>query len=82
VFTIERGTPFTADGKLIKTIGLRAKLAMPIHAHTLRHSCGSALVNRGADTRSIQSWLGHASITHTTRYTALSSARFVDFFRD
>jgi integrase len=84
VFTTERNTPFTADGinKLIKTVGARAKLSMPIHAHMLRHSCGYALANRGVDTRSIQSWLGHASITHTTRYTALSSARFADFFRD
>jgi integrase len=84
VFTTERGTPFTADGvnKLIKIIGARAKLAMPIHAHMLRHSCGYALANRGVDTRSIQSWLGHVSITHTTRYTALSSTRFADFFRD
>jgi integrase len=84
VFTTERNTPFGPDGinKLIKIIGVRAKLAMPIHAHMLRHSCGYALANRGVDTRSIQSWLGHASITHTTRYTALSSTRFADFFRD
>jgi site-specific recombinase XerD len=84
VFMTERGTAFTADGvnKLIKTIGSRAKLAMPIHAHMLRHSCGYALANRGVDTRAIQSWLGHASIAHTTRYTSLSPARFVDFFRD
>ena len=84
VFTTERGTPFTPDGinKLIKTVGARAKLAMPIHAHMLRHSCGYALANRGVDTRSIQSWLGHVSIVHTAHYTALSSARFVDFFRD
>jgi len=84
VFQTERGTPFTADGinKLIKTIGARAKLAMPIHAHMLRHSCGYKLANDGDDTRAIQGWLGHASITHTTRYTALSSTRFADFFRD
>jgi integrase len=84
VFQTERGTPFTPDGvnKLVKTIGARAKLSMPIHCHMLRHSCGYKLANDGADTRAIQGWLGHASITHTTRYTALSSTRFVDFFRD
>jgi integrase len=84
VFQTERGTPFTADGinKQIKTIGVRAKLAMPIHAHMLRHSCGYKLANDGVDTRAIQSWLGHASITHTTRYTELSSTRFTGFFRD
>jgi integrase len=84
VFTTERGTPFTADGvnKLIKTVGVRAKLAMPIHAHMLRHSCGYKLANDGVDTRAIQAWMGHVSITHTTRYTTLSSTRFADFFRD
>jgi integrase len=29
----------------------------------------------GIDTRAIQDWLGHVSITHTTRYTALSAVQ-------
>jgi type 1 fimbriae regulatory protein FimB/type 1 fimbriae regulatory protein FimE len=84
VFTTERGTPFTADAinRLIKIIGARAGLPMPIHAHMLRHSCGYALANKGVDTRAIQAWMGHASIVHTTRYTALASDRFKDFWRD
>jgi len=45
----------------------------------LRHSCGYKLANDGIDTRAIQDWLGHVSITHTTRYTQLSTARFKDF---
>jgi site-specific recombinase XerD len=48
----------------------------------LRHSCGSKLVNDGIDTSAIQDWLGHLSITYTTRYTALSQTRFKDFWRD
>jgi integrase len=84
VFASERGTSFTPDAinRLIKNIGKRAKLSMPIHCHMLRHSTGYALANRGVDTRAIQAWLGHVSIAHTTRYTALSSARFKDFWRD
>jgi integrase len=84
VFTTERGTPFTPDGinRLIKIIGVRARLPMPIHAHMLRHSCGYALANKGVDTRAIQAWMGHASIVHTTRYTALAADRFKDFWRD
>ena len=38
--------------------------------------------NDRIDTRAIQDWRGHVSITHTTRYTALSPARFKDFWRD
>jgi integrase len=83
VFTTERGTSFTPDAinRLIKTIGNRAGLPMPVHFHMLRHSCGYKLANDGIDTRAIQGWLGHVSITHTTRYTELSPVRFKDFWR-
>ena len=53
---------------------------LAIHPHMLRHSCGYSLVNRGIDIRSIQGYLGHRSITSTTRYTALDSRRFAKFF--
>jgi integrase len=76
VFTSERGTPFTTDAvnRLLKTIGKRAKLSLLVHCHMLRHACGYALANRGIDTRAIQDWLGHVSITHTTEYTELTCA--------
>jgi type 1 fimbriae regulatory protein FimB/type 1 fimbriae regulatory protein FimE len=48
----------------------------------LRHSCGYKLANDGIDTRAIQDCLGHVSITHAKRYTALSPSRFKDFWRD
>ena len=81
VFTTERETPFTPDGinRHIKTIGKRAGLPLPVHFHMLRHSCGYKLANDGIDTRAIQDW--YVSITHTTRYTQLSTARFKDFWR-
>jgi site-specific recombinase XerD len=49
----------------------------------LRHAYGYALANEGhdtRDTRAIQGWLGHRSIT-STAYTALAPNRFkeVDF---
>jgi site-specific recombinase XerD len=36
----------------------------------LRHACGFALADQGADTRLIQDYLGHRNIQHTVRYTA------------
>ncbi len=45
----------------------------------LRHACGYALANTGHDTRAIQGWLGHRSITS---YTALAPNRFKDFWRE
>jgi site-specific recombinase XerD len=48
----------------------------------LRHACGYALANKGHDTRAIQGWLGHRSITSTAAYTALAPNRFKDFWRE
>jgi len=56
--------------------GVKAKLRFPVNPHMLRHACGYALANRGMDTRSLQAYLGHASITHTVRYTEMSPTRF------
>jgi len=83
VFTTERGSPFVPGSlnNLIKALGRSAGLPFPIHCHMLRHSCGYALAKAGHDTRSIQGYLGHASIEHTVRYTALSDAPFKDFWR-
>jgi hypothetical protein len=39
-------------------------------------ACGYALANKGHDTRAIQLWLGHRSITSTAVYTALAPNRF------
>jgi site-specific recombinase XerD len=51
-------------------------------SHMLRHACGYALANKGHDTRAIQGWLGHRSITSTAVYTALAPNRFNDFWRN
>jgi type 1 fimbriae regulatory protein FimB len=47
----------------------------------LRHSTGYALAARGMDTRRPQHFLGHASITNTVRYTAMSPEPFKDLWR-
>jgi len=57
-------------------------LGFPIHPHMLRHGTGFKLANQGVDTRALQHYLGHASITNTTRYTELASGRFNNFWKD
>jgi type 1 fimbriae regulatory protein FimB/type 1 fimbriae regulatory protein FimE len=83
VFTSERGSPFSTAGfaKMVARAGKTAKLGFQAHPHMLRHACGFALANKGHDTRSLQAYLGHRNIQHTTIYTALSSDRFRDFWR-
>jgi integrase len=84
VFISERGAPFTTAGfgRLIERAAASAGLQLKAHPHMLRHACGYALANRGHDTRAIQGWLGHRSITSTAVYTALAPNRFKDFWRD
>ena len=84
-FTTERGgAPMTTDGvrKLVARIGAVAGLGFPVHPHMLRHGCGYKLANEGRDTRAIQQYLGHRSITHTVRYTELAPGRFKGFWQD
>jgi len=78
VFLTERGGPLTRStvSKLISRAGHNAEIAFPVHPHMLRHACGYYLANKGIDTRTIQDYLGHVSITHTVRYTELSPNKF------
>ncbi len=61
---------------LIRACGKMAGLGVDVHPHMLRHACGYALADQGADTRLIQDYLGHRSIQHTVLYTAANPARF------
>lgn len=78
VFTSERGAPFAPDSlnRFFKRLGAKTSLPFPVHFHMLRHSRGYVLVADGMDIRAIQAYLGHASITHTVRYAALSPQPF------
>lgn len=65
----------------IRDYGEAAGLPLPAHPHMLRHACGFALADQGADTRLIQDYLGHRNIQHTVRYTAANPARFEKLWR-
>jgi len=65
----------------IKKYGALAGLPLPAHPHMLRHACGFALADQGADTRLIQDYLGHRNIQHTVIYTAANPARFEKLWR-
>jgi integrase len=82
LFLSERGQPFTRQSVnyLIATAAARARLAS-VHPHTLRHSCGFALANKGYDLRLIQDYLGHRDPRHTVHYTRTAGRRFEGLWR-
>jgi site-specific recombinase XerD len=67
---------------LIGASGCRRRLRIEGPPHMFRYARDYALANGGHDTRAIQGWLGHRSITSTAVYTALAPKRFKDFWRD
>ena len=77
IFVSERGVPFTVSGlqKLVERAGIVAKMPFKVHPHMLRHATGYALANKGTNTRTLQSYLGHRSIQSTVRYTELAPGR-------
>jgi len=82
LFLNAAGRPLTRQGVdyILRRLARAAGITRPVSAHVFRHSFATHLVRAGADLRSVQEMLGHASIATTQVYTHMNTQHLREVF--
>jgi len=77
LFLNQRGTRLSRQSawEIIRTAAKNAGIEIEISPHTMRHSFATHLLDGGADIRTVQELLGHASVSTTQIYTLVTIDR-------
>jgi integrase/recombinase XerD len=83
VFLNQRGGRLSRQGAwgVVTKHGRQVGLGAELTPHVLRHSCATHMLDHGADIRTVQELLGHASISTTQIYTKISTERLLSVYR-
>lgn len=74
---MSRQAIFNVVREAAAAVGIEGAKVSP---HVLRHSAATHMVERGADLRTVQEMLGHATISTTQVYTRVSSAHLMEIY--
>lgn len=77
---VRRRMTVVAVGDVVKKYWRQSGLAVHMTPHKFRHSFATHLLNNGADLRSVQALLGHASLSTTQIYTHVSTQRMKEVY--